>query len=153
MFSKLALLTRSKPKPEEPSPKYLRISNCHNFAWSQQLWRDSSLSIIGTAVAMLMLYITVAALLAFSDGLQGLDIFYFIAACVTTAGLGDISPQSQLHRAASIITLPFGLIILSLCLAADEAWTNSAPRPPEEAEEEGDVATIRKEKSRKFMEK
>ena len=148
---------KSKHSVPDKPPQYLRISNCHDFAWSRQLWRDASFRIIGTAIQALLLYVAAAALLAHSDGLRGLDIVYFISACVTTVGLGDISPQSQFHRAASILTLPFGLVILSLCLAADETLKKTYMVPDKEEDEEdgfhGDIASRRKDKSRRHMER
>jgi hypothetical protein len=144
-------IRRSRPEP----PKFLRISNCHDFAWSRSLWRDASLRIIATAMGALIIYVVVASLLAYSDGLRGVDIVYFISASVNTVGLGDISPQSQFHRAASVITLPFGLVILSLCLAANEAWSKTSKRKPDDEEDDVfvDVSQRRKNKSKRHMER
>jgi len=104
----------------------VRISSCHDFQWSRGLWRKASLRIVKTATVCLLCYVGVASLLAFLDGVRGVDIPYFIAACVTTVGLGDIAPKSQLHRGATVLVLPFGLVIISLCLAAVEASANTS---------------------------
>jgi len=141
------------------SKKYVRISTCHDFQWSRGLWREASREIVGTATLCLFAYVFAASLLAYFDGVRGVDIPYFIAACVTTVGIGDISPQSQAHRAATVLMLPFGLLIISLCLSAAEARAKAtAPTmDPEDLEEEErennsvNIGSIRNERSLKKM--
>jgi hypothetical protein len=105
-------------------------------------------------------YVCAASLLAYLDGVRGVDIPYFIAACVTTVGLGVIAPESQLHRAATVLVLPFGLMIISLCLAAVQARAKASSPHGSEAEDfdelggEGNnsAASIRSQRSLKMME-
>jgi len=40
-------------------------------------------------------------------------------------GLGDISPQSQLHRAATVVMLPFGLVCISFGISCATAYSKS----------------------------
>jgi len=141
------------------SKKYVRISTCHDFQWSRGLWREASREIVGTATLCLFAYVFAASLLAYFDGVRGVDIPYFIAACVTTVGIGDIHPHSQAHRAATVLMLPFGLLIISLCLSAAEARAKAtAPTmDPEDLEEEErennsvNIGSIRNERSLKKM--
>ena len=64
-------------------------------------------------VVFIVVYMAVAIFLAQRDGLEGIDIYYFISTTMTTIGLGDISPQSQLNRACAVIVLPYGLVVIS----------------------------------------
>jgi len=97
----------------------------HGLQWSQRLWREASKRIAGTAMCCLFGYVGLASLFAYMDGVRGVDIPYYISACVTTVGIGDIVPESQLHRAATVLVLPFGLVIISMCLSAVEAYAKA----------------------------
>ena len=63
-------------------------------------------------VGFIVVYLIIAVILAQRDGLEGVDIYYFIITTVTTIGLGDISPQNQLNRSCAIVVLPYGLVVI-----------------------------------------
>jgi len=92
---------------------HTRINQCHDFAWSRGLWKDAASHMAKVCVVFIVVYMAVAIFLAQRDGLEGIDIYYFISTTMTTIGLGDISPQSQLNRACAVIVLPYGLVVIS----------------------------------------
>ena len=74
---------------------------------------------------MVIFYLAAAACLAHQDGIRGVDIPYFISAMVTTVGLGDVSPSGQVHRGATVVMLPFGLVVISLGISLVKAHAKS----------------------------
>lgn len=131
--------------------KHLRINQCHDFAWSRNLWKEAARQIARVCAVLTVAYLICATSLAASDGLNFIDMIYFISvttntvslliivfiylflsspcSCVSLSsscliyfylhifnlqiGLGDIAPVNQVNRAAAIIMLPFGLVIIS----------------------------------------
>ena len=108
--------SKEDPKSGEGSVKkqgtHARISQCYDFAWSRGLWKKAASRMTRSCVAFIVLYLIIAVVLAQRDGLEGVDIYYFIITTVTTIGLGDISPQNQLNRSCAIIVLPYGLVVI-----------------------------------------
>jgi len=119
--------------------KHLRINQCHDFAWSRSLWKDAATQIGRVCFVLVIAYLICATSLAASDGLGVIDMFYFISATTTTIGLGDISPSNQVNRAAAIILLPFGLVIISFGISVIIALAYARPFKAEEEEDLKDV--------------
>jgi len=88
--------------------KRARINLCHDFAWSRSLWKKAAGRMARACIAFIVVYFIVAVILAQQDGLEGIDVYYFIVMTITTIGLGDISPQGQLNRACAVIVLHSG---------------------------------------------
>jgi len=61
------------------------------------------------------------------DGLTGLDCWYYIVATVTTVGFGDFAPQSQGARAASLVFMPMGLVIIGFGISYVTASNRARP--------------------------
>lgn len=95
---------------------HARINQCHDFVWSRSLWKDAASHMAKVCVAFIVVYMAAAVFLAQRDGLEGIDIYYFISTTMTTIGLGDVSPQNQLNRACAIVILPYGLVVISKLL-------------------------------------
>ena len=74
---------------------------------------DASRHILHTCFWFVAFYMAVRLVLARIENMPWVDIFYFISATVTTIGLGDISPQTQLNRGIGIVLLPYGLVVIS----------------------------------------
>jgi len=61
------------------------------------------------------------------DGLTGLDCWYYIVATITTVGFGDFAPQSQGARAASLVFMPMGLVIIGFGISYVTASNRARP--------------------------
>ena len=104
---------------------YVSTNECHSFKWSRQLWEAAAKDITRWFLALLVVYLSVSSGLAYADGMRGVDIPYFIVCMVMTIGLGDLSPQSQLHRGATLVMLPFGLVVISFAVSLVTAFARS----------------------------
>jgi hypothetical protein len=90
----------------------------HDFAWSRLLWTDAAFRIGQVTCALVAVYVGLAFyLLAYREGMSGINSAYFIAATVTTVGFGDLAPKSQLSRGCAILLLPCGLVVFSLIMS------------------------------------
>ena len=112
---------RSRPRPQKPGLTIVRSNRCHSFKWSRELWAAAARKIRMWMIFLLAVYIVLEGWLSYRDGLRGVDIPYYIIATVTTVGLGDLSPSSQLHRATHIFMLPFGLVVVSFGISLASA--------------------------------
>ena len=62
-----------------------RLNECHTFGWSRDLWRQAGHKITITTMVMGCVYISLVAFgLYFWEGLEGIDIPYFMATTITT---------------------------------------------------------------------
>mmetsp|Transcript_168 Transcript_168/g.373 ORF Transcript_168/g.373 Transcript_168/m.373 type:complete len:840 (+) Transcript_168:136-2655(+) len=104
---------------------FVHSHECHDFKWSRALWANAAARILHVTVGLFIVYIGLAILVSYADGLRGVDIFYLYSSIITTVGLGDLSPQGKLHRGASIFLIPFGLILCSMGISAIEARAKS----------------------------
>jgi len=68
--------------------RHTRINQCHNFSWSLGLWKKAAADIAKVCIVLSLFYIALAWILAHNDGLEGINIPYFIAATCTTVKLG-----------------------------------------------------------------
>lgn len=103
-------------------------SQCHDFKWSRKLWAQAAKEtgrLAGVLVACYLIFIYVC--MASLDGLTGLDCWYYIVATVTTVGFGDYAPQSQSARAASLIFMPMGLVIIGFGVSYVTASNRARP--------------------------
>jgi len=101
---------------------------CHDFKWSRKLWAQAAKEtgrLAGVLVVgyLIFIYVCMASL----DGLTGLDCWYYIVATVTTVGFGDFAPTSQSARAASLIFMPAGLVIIGFGISFATASNRARP--------------------------
>jgi hypothetical protein len=68
--------------------KHIRINQCHDFAWSRNLWKEAARQIARVCLVLVVIYLICATSLAASDGLDFIDMIYFIS--VTTNTVSDI---------------------------------------------------------------
>jgi hypothetical protein len=61
------------------------------------------------------------------DGLTGLDCWYFIVATISTVGFGDFAPVSQGARAAALLFMPLGLVIIGFGISYATASNRARP--------------------------
>jgi hypothetical protein len=110
--------------PERPP---IRINECHDFAWSRDLWRAAATSTARVAMALIIIYLLVGFYcLARLDGMSVLDSWYFLAATLTTVGIGDYAPTKQVTRALACFLIPFGLVVVSMCISYAQALALSS---------------------------
>ena len=72
---------------------------------------------VSLALLILVLYMMLGALLfTISDNWSFFDSFYFVFISISTIGLGDLTPNSDLWMIAASIYLLFGLALTSMCI-------------------------------------
>lgn len=73
--------------------------------------------------------------MAYRDGKRrAVDAAYMLSATLTTVGYGDLAPVGQGTRAAAIVLIPFGLMVLGFTLTWERAYARSK-LPPKSVEE------------------
>jgi len=96
----------------------------HDFAWSRMLWSNAALQIAQFTCVLTAVYLAVAYyLLAYREGMFGIDGAYYLAATMTTVGFGDFAPTTQVSRGCAVLLLPCGLVVLSLVMSFFSAHT------------------------------
>ena len=116
--------------------KPIKISECHDFSWSLNLWaiETQKLSKIVLALVLSYLYFGIH-LLAYRDGKRSaIDAAYMLSATLTTVGYGDLAPVDQETRAVAIVVIPYGIVVLGFVLTWKRAYTRSQP-PPKSTEQ------------------
>ena len=108
-----------------PNGVPIRIGEYYDFKWSRTLWRNAANKSARTWLALVVVFLSLEGFFSHLDGIHGVDIWYLMASSVTTVGLGDVSPQSQFHRATSLVMLPFGLVVVSLGISCSTAYSMS----------------------------
>mmetsp|Transcript_32191 Transcript_32191/g.72645 ORF Transcript_32191/g.72645 Transcript_32191/m.72645 type:complete len:222 (-) Transcript_32191:34-699(-) len=131
------VLATEKLNSKGPHKKARDVFGEDSLAWSKVLWKDAARRISRNVQVLAALYLGMAYLCAWYDGYGPIDAFYLMAASVTTIGLGDVSPQTQITRAASLFMLPFGLIIIGFVVSLVMAIAKSSVSLVYE-EEDGD---------------
>lgn len=107
---------------------YIKLSECHDFLWSKTLWKKAADETAKLSVILLFFYIGLGSyLMAYRNGLNGIDAWYFLIATLTTVGYGDFAPEEEFTRGCSIVMIPFGLAILGFGLSYLIAYANSKP--------------------------
>eukprot|EP00614_Pseudopedinella_elastica_P004068 CAMPEP_0172589832 /NCGR_PEP_ID=MMETSP1068-20121228/8397_1 /TAXON_ID=35684 /ORGANISM="Pseudopedinella elastica, Strain CCMP716" /LENGTH=972 /DNA_ID=CAMNT_0013385485 /DNA_START=130 /DNA_END=3048 /DNA_ORIENTATION=+ len=106
---------------QDASKKLLKVNEVYDFAWSKSLWSDAARQIERSILGMTFIFVVVESLLCAYDGIEGVNIPYMISATITGVGFGDVSPQSQFHRAMTIVLFPFALGIIGLAVALVKA--------------------------------
>lgn len=82
-------------EPNEPggaeaglaAPIATRIGRYHDFKWSRELWYHATFRISRTAALLVLVYLVLASVFAYLDGLTFLDTYYFIATEMTTVSV------------------------------------------------------------------
>jgi len=119
-------------KPKVPSVHALetpvrpkKVTDCSDFAWSRSLFKEKASALTNTVLKMTFVYfalgyLTMASLdPSIANGNWGSDKgWYFISATISTVGLGDFAPETQLTRGFAIVMMPFGIVILSQFIGA-----------------------------------
>jgi len=106
--------------------KYASVNECHDFARSRQLWAKEANRIGLIFGFLLVIYLGLAYyLLAYREGMSGVDGAYFLAATMTTVGFGDFAPTTQVSRGCAVLLLPCGLMVLSLVVCFFKAFANA----------------------------
>mmetsp|Transcript_59988 Transcript_59988/g.120395 ORF Transcript_59988/g.120395 Transcript_59988/m.120395 type:complete len:809 (-) Transcript_59988:91-2517(-) len=106
-----------RPAPEVFSQTLMRhvsIADCHEFVWSPVLWARAKREIAQTFFVFIAFYFLVGGFMCQREGLGFLDSVYLFAQTVTMVGLGDLSPSEQASRAAGILLIPLGIVIVLL---------------------------------------
>jgi len=116
----------------------IRMNKCHTFAWSKQLWGDAARQTQYIVLGLVVVYVVLGYfLLGHDSGMDPLECFYFLSMTLTTVGLGDLSPQTQLSRGCAIVLLPLGLVVISFAISMATAMSNAKEEPlPSDLREE-----------------
>lgn len=119
-MEQLAQATGSRP---------IRLSDCHNFAWSRGLWKQASHDMILDFLALFVVYVTLGYFLTCQpQGVVGGEAFYVLSATLFTVGYGDVAPSTQVTRGFAIVLVPFGLVVLGYAFSALSASAMGQPR-------------------------
>jgi hypothetical protein len=112
--------------------KPIKLNDCHDFAWSRTLWRNASLEAGKFIFKLLCAYLFLGYLLmAYYDPSIAngnwftVEGWYFLSATMTTVGIGDYAPETQLSRVFAVLMIPSGLVVLSMVLAGISMYKNS----------------------------
>ena len=85
--------------------RHIRISNCHDFMWSRQLWARSLRTTAALAVLLLGVYLALGYyLLTYREGLSMLSIWYFMAATLTTVRPPARRKSDPKQQASRVVT-------------------------------------------------
>lgn len=105
----------------------IRIDECHDFSWSRKLWKEAANKTARISITLLCLYTCVGYFfLARADGMRVLDSWYYLSATLTTVGIGDFAPSTQVTRAVACFLIPCGLCIVSLVISYTQALALSS---------------------------
>ena len=126
--SQLGLLESALGGGDRP----IKLSACHDFAWSRTLWRNASAEAGRNIFILLCAYLFLGFwLMAYYDPSIAngnwliVDGWYFLFATMTTVGLGDYAPETQLSRGFAIVMIPSGMVVLSMVLAGISMYNKS----------------------------
>ena len=126
--SQLGLLESALGGGDKP----IKLTDCHDFAWSRTLWRNASAEAGRNIFLLLCAYLFLGFLLmayydpSIADGnWLTVDGWYFLSATMTTVGIGDYAPETQLSRGFAIVMIPSGLVVLSMVLAGISMYNKS----------------------------
>ena len=114
------------------SDRPIKLSECHDFAWSCTLWRNASVDAGCLIFKLFCAYLFLGYLLmayydpSIADGdWLTVDGWYFLSATMTTVGIGDYAPNTQLSRGFAVLMIPSGLVVLSVVIAGVSMYRNS----------------------------
>jgi len=104
------------------------VGKCHDFKWSRSLWTAAARDLGRWAAIYATIYaVSFYFFVARASNFNGVGAWYFLVASTTTIGYGDFSPTTQASRAAAIVLLPQGIILISFLVACFQAWLRSLP--------------------------
>jgi hypothetical protein len=77
---------------EAPKPiQYIRLNKCHDFKETQLLWKNAADRTAKIGAVLVVCYLFLGYfLLAYLDGMRGIDCWYFLATTLTT-----VMPKTQ----------------------------------------------------------
>ena len=114
------------------SDRPIKLNECYDFAWSRTLWRNASVDAGRLIFKLFCAYLFLGYLLmayydpSIADGnWLTVDGWYFLSATMTTVGIGDYAPNTQLCRGFAVVMIPSGLVVLSMVLAGVSMYRNS----------------------------
>ncbi len=108
-------------KPSSKSKQASKWATLGADKTSQQLHQYAANQTSRMAIIIFFAYLILAYILAYVDGMRGVDPFYFFATTVTTVGFGDLVLTQQNTRAAAIVLLPLGLIVIGFSMSFMQA--------------------------------
>ena len=66
------------------SENRVRLTECHDWAWSKMLWKRNDVLIFRIIIVNVLVYVALAYWTTNYDGLVGIDNMYLITATLTT---------------------------------------------------------------------
>jgi len=119
-----------------PRPK--KVKDLHDFGWTRTLWRSAALETLKVALGLAAVFLVAgyACLVATEPSIrgargsawhEGIAGWYFLSATLSTVGLGDFAPETQVGRALAVVLIPSGLVVIGLGISFSGAWKMSVP--------------------------